>query len=99
MLELHGLDRNELLHEMISIVDEVVEQYKTDFYLYDIPMICDMKDNIQVDEKYVWLLRDSGTWLLRDRSVVEMVMGCTKVIRGYDIWYADHSYHIVQKAV
>ena len=51
--------KKELLNKMENIVKRYVKHYKSDFYDYDLHEL--KKEN---EKKYVWIVRESGTFLL-----------------------------------
>jgi hypothetical protein len=46
------------------IADSIIEHYKTDFYYHDCKIIHERQP-----DKFVWIVRKSGTWLILSQSV------------------------------
>ena len=66
-LKFMGVD---LLDSMSAIVERHTEHYKTDFYTHDRNALREAAQKHGQDERrFLWLCRDSGTWLLNERSV------------------------------
>ena len=64
-LKFMGVD---LLHTMSTIVNMHTEHYKSDFD-YDREMLLEAADKTsEQDKTFLWLCRNSGTWLLNERS-------------------------------
>ena len=64
-LKFMGVD---LLHTMSTIVNAHTDHYKSDFD-YDREMLLEAADKPNKQDKtFLWLCRDSGTWLLNERN-------------------------------
>ena len=61
----------ELLPVMTTIVEWMVNHYKSDFYDYDVATLIKAATEKEKEDvtSFIWLIRDSGTWLLPERGI------------------------------
>lgn len=65
------MTRQELWVEMTKIVDQIVEHYQSDYYVYDAPRL-DELDKLPEDEDFgfIWIPRTNGTFLVQFTNAV-----------------------------
>lgn len=73
------MKKSEVLRQMQEIVEKTVKSYKTDFYKYDKPQI----ESSDAD-KYIFIVRKTGTWLI---DLAEVVGGVSEV---YEYCYSSN---------
>ena len=58
-----------IMYKLTPIVSDYITGYKTDFTVYDIPVII---DTIQAGSKLFWFIRSTGTHILKCRKDVTL---------------------------
>lgn len=58
-----------IMYKLTPIVSDYITGYKTDFTVYDIPVII---DTIRAESKLFWFIRSTGTHILKCRKDVTL---------------------------
>lgn len=62
-----------IIETMTNLVEKKVEHYKSDFYDHDLKTLENPEYN-----NYIWILRDSGTWLFPEDEASNIYSYCLK---------------------
>lgn len=74
--------KQKAIEKMTMLVEKYVKHYKSDFYDHDLK-------NIEANKNYIWILRDSGTWMFEKEKASTIYSYCLdhdeSVIAFYEV--------------
>jgi len=78
----------DLLDLMTKVTEGHVKHYKSDFYQFDVPKFMETAKSGET-VSYIWLVRESGTWLLSERGVFMRNTPTYEHLHYYVEWEPD----------
>ena len=83
------MDFNSLIRKMTAELEKHCHYYKSDFYNYDIKTVANMRPY----DDCIWLIRDTGTYLLPDPEMIPPVLASDNYLYFANIYMDASGYY------